>query len=294
MKIQITLTVAGGKRLIARAVASLPQMAQALQSGRVLLVGGTTVSAVSEELGHVPLWISGRIDPSGTRTAGQDTHDTIPHTLLITQGRSENADTKEKAVIGSLVSGDLIVSGANVLLASGEITSPANFLPTLSAFPGVAALALAAPKGGTRAEALRLADERDVPIVIACGLEKYLPGKIDVIAAAADRAGTSLAMGAAIKLLPLRGQIITELEALHLLFGVEATVIAGGGILGGEGSRVFSVSGPEENCRQVIAYARTLVKAVSSGAAPSFIPCRPPCRHCGRHVSCVYLKEVSS
>jgi hypothetical protein len=33
--------------------------------------------------------------------------------------------------------------------------------------------------------------------------------------------------------------------------------------------------------------------AVTSGAAPSFIPCQPPCRHCSRHVACIYLKGVS-
>ena len=48
---QFTLTVSEGKRIIAKAVAKMPPVKRALYGGRVLLKGGTTVSAVSEEIG---------------------------------------------------------------------------------------------------------------------------------------------------------------------------------------------------------------------------------------------------
>ncbi|MEW6723349.1 MAG: hypothetical protein AB1331_00295 [Bacillota bacterium] len=48
--IQVTITVPEGKRLIARAICRLPEVTQAYAAGRILLKGGTTVSAVSEEL----------------------------------------------------------------------------------------------------------------------------------------------------------------------------------------------------------------------------------------------------
>lgn len=68
-KVQLTLTGNEGKVLIAKAAAKLPQVQECLACARLLLAGGTTVSAFSEELGYGPLRISGRIDASGTRTA---------------------------------------------------------------------------------------------------------------------------------------------------------------------------------------------------------------------------------
>ena len=70
MKVQFTLTVAEGKRLIARGIASLPEVRKAMAEGLILLKGGTTVSALSEELCGMPLRISGRITPRGTVSAG--------------------------------------------------------------------------------------------------------------------------------------------------------------------------------------------------------------------------------
>jgi hypothetical protein len=50
MKGQVSLTVSESKRLIAKAVVSLPEVQEALEKGRILLKGGTTVSAICEEM----------------------------------------------------------------------------------------------------------------------------------------------------------------------------------------------------------------------------------------------------
>ena len=69
MRAQISLTVTGAKRIIAKAVASFPEVRKAGQSGKLVLKGGTTVSALSEELG---LWTAAshwdRITVLGTKT----------------------------------------------------------------------------------------------------------------------------------------------------------------------------------------------------------------------------------
>lgn len=283
LKGQITLTVAGGKKLIARSIILSPKVAWALKNGRILLIGGTTVSAVSEGLGFGSLWIAGRILPGGTRTAGPTKH-TSPHTLLITKGHPEEADTAVEDITAALGAGDLIITGANALFITDDADTPGYF-------PGVAALACAARDGGARGEALRLAGQRGVTTFIACGLEKLLPGDLETVLKVANRNETDLAMGAVIDLLPLQGRIITELEALGHLFEVKATTIAGGGILGGEGCRVFSIEGPETKVRQAFNYARTLVDATTSADEVSLISCCPPCRHCGRHKGCVYFHE---
>jgi hypothetical protein len=61
MKVQIALTVNESKRLIAKAVVSLPEIKNALEKGKILLKGGTTVSVIAEELVGIPLRICGRI-----------------------------------------------------------------------------------------------------------------------------------------------------------------------------------------------------------------------------------------
>ena len=45
------------------------------------------------------------------------------------------------------------------------------------------------------------------------------------------------------------GNIITEMEALTSLTSVEVTPIGGGGVDGGEGSKIFVIEGEEENVK---------------------------------------------
>lgn len=69
-KAQVTLTGNESKRLIAKAALTYPKIQSCMHDGnKLLLVGGTTVSALSEEMGFGPMRISGRIEASGTRTA---------------------------------------------------------------------------------------------------------------------------------------------------------------------------------------------------------------------------------
>lgn len=60
MRIQISLTVSESKRFIAKGIKHLPVVAKALQEGKVILKGGTTTSAISEEICNQPLRLSGR------------------------------------------------------------------------------------------------------------------------------------------------------------------------------------------------------------------------------------------
>jgi hypothetical protein len=69
MRIQITLTSPEGKRIIAKGIKAFPGVQKARKRGKILLKGGTTVSAVSEELCGKPMTISGMITPQGTLTS---------------------------------------------------------------------------------------------------------------------------------------------------------------------------------------------------------------------------------
>ena len=63
MRIQITLTSQEGKRVIARGIKADPLVRKVRRAGKIVLKGGTTVSAISEELCGKPMKISGMITP---------------------------------------------------------------------------------------------------------------------------------------------------------------------------------------------------------------------------------------
>jgi len=86
MRLQITLTVSEAKRIIAKGIAALPVVKAALETGSIFLKGGTTVSAVCEELTGKPMNILGRVSPRGTVTAGSNPGKF--HCVLIKMGKS--------------------------------------------------------------------------------------------------------------------------------------------------------------------------------------------------------------
>lgn len=81
ISVHMLLNSAESKAFLAKAAVQMPQVCKALTDTRVLLIGGTTVSALSEELGFCPLRISGRINASGCRTTLNIMES--PHNLLI-------------------------------------------------------------------------------------------------------------------------------------------------------------------------------------------------------------------
>lgn len=215
-KVQVTLTGNESKRLIAKAAVLHPEVRGRLDNGhKLLLAGGTTVSALAEELGFGPMRISGRIDAQGTRSAQSITQ--APHNLLIQKGRAINADKTIQAIVEELSSDDLIITGANAIDPSGR-----------------AALAFAALGGGSRGYALHSAYMQGIPMLVLSGLNKLIPD-LGVAMAYSGRSGVEYSMGAAIGLYNIFGPVVTEIKSFELLFNVQAVVIAGSGIGSGEG-----------------------------------------------------------
>ena len=276
-KIQVTLTGNESKRLIAAAAVQLPEVRDRLNQGkRVLLAGGTTVSAMSEALGYGPLRISGRIDRSGTRSALNVSK--APHNILIQNGQAVNADKNIQEIVETMDSSDLIVVGANAIDPMGR-----------------AALAFASLGGGSRGYALHSAYMQGIPMLVLCGLNKLIPDLGSALAHS-GRSGVEKSMGAAIGLYSIFAPIITEIKAFELLFGVQAVAIAGDGIGSGEGSRTFILIGEEENLNSAWKYVLTIKGSGLSGDKESLVICHGGCAGCARHVGCIYktaaVKEI--
>lgn len=237
------LTSAAGKRLIAKATAAHPALQAALQSGTVVIVAGTTNGYVAEEilrqLGQAEGFARQRFFRGITLppTARHPEEGKFPGDVVIVNGVWQKGETVFDAV-DELKEGDVIVKGANAVDLSRK----------------QAAVLIGHPKGGTIAAVLQAVIGRRVRLILPVGLEKRVPGDLDGLAARLNAPG---AQGP--RLLPVPGEILTEIEAITGLSGATAELAAGGGVSGAEGSVWLAVTGtPEQE-----AAAEKIIKSVS-------------------------------
>lgn len=269
VKIQITLTVPEAKRIIAKGIASKPEVKNALQHGNILLKGGTTVSALCEELTGHPLRIGGRITPKGTMNALHKKGGA--HCLLINKSEAKNVDETVEDVTSILKKDDVIIVGANALDVHGS-----------------AAMMAAAPLGSHPGKAISGFMSQGTKVIVAVGLEKLIVGNIRDAVMACGRESIDRSFGSAIGLIPIFGEVVTELEAIELLANVKATMIGAGGILGAEGATTSVVEGPDDEVKRVFQIVSEIKGARTSGTSESLIECEAGCPQCARHLACIY------
>jgi hypothetical protein len=273
MRAQIALSVSEAKRLIARAVVLRPEVKRAMEQARILLKGGTTVSAVSEELIGTPLRISGRISPRGT-VATRATESKHPHSVLIERGQARDIDDEIVEVVRELGADDVIVISGNALDIHGD-----------------AAMMAGSVAGGNPGVALSAMLTEGAKVIIPIGLEKLIPGRIADAVRAAGRKGVDRSYGMATGLVPLYGEVITEREAIQLLADVSCEVIGRGGIMGGEGATVMVVEGTAEEVDKVWRHAEAVKGTGVSGAEESLPECEGGNERCRLHLACIYRRR---
>jgi hypothetical protein len=122
MRIQITPTSPEGKRVIALGIKAHLLVQKVRKSGRIVLKGGTTVSAVSEELCGKPMKISGMITPRATLTSKFKHEIDLPHAFLLEKDRILPLDSAEdwEKESRQLTPEDLVITGANAFDAHGH------------------------------------------------------------------------------------------------------------------------------------------------------------------------------
>jgi hypothetical protein len=271
MRYSFVLTVAESKMLIGKGLACKSFVKQALINGKILLKGGTTVSAFSESIGGPPLSISGRVTPGGLRASAGDA-DMSFLWLMRRQGKTMPLSTPEEviAVSGEMRPGDLAVTGANLIDQNGH-----------------AAIMIGSPLGGGKSWVLNLLAAEGVRVVIAAGLEKLCPSVPDAVAVA-GRMTMDGSQGMAVGLLPITGgELFTELEAISTLAPVKAYVIGRGGVAGAEGGTTFLVEGEKSALNSLLAVIEQIKGAQTSGAPESLISCEAKGGHCRDHLGCV-------
>jgi hypothetical protein len=245
MSIAVALTVAQGKRLIAKGVVASPVFQKALQQARILIVKGTTNAYVVEE-------VTGQSIDKGTFARGL----TLPHgaprrqatgtplgDVLVDHGKVDLQASIDD-LVDSLVTGDLILKGANALNYS----------------KGLAGVLIGNPVSGTIGLALRKAVGSHVSLMVPISLEKETAG--DILETSAylmrpEHRGEGM--------IPVWSGIFTEIEALDVLCGVKARHIGSGGIAGAEGAVWLALDGNDEQ----LASANSLLRGIYAEPALS-------------------------
>ncbi|MGD8236949.1 MAG: hypothetical protein PVH68_00230 [Armatimonadota bacterium] len=253
---QCILTVAESKRLIARGVVAMPCVQRALKDGMIAVCTGSTNSYIVEELLGRPIdktqYLSGRTQPEGAGRAEKLPMGGMPDVVLRNGEPAEGLEAK--AAPGEMSAGDVIIKGANALDYRARL----------------AGVLIGHPEGGTVGATLGPAYGRKCHYLIPVGLEKELGGDMYEASEAIHAAVVANPEATLPSLWPLRGEIVTEIEALKALADVEVTPIGSGGIDGAEGSVRLLVCGEAE----AVERAKELVRDVQ-GEVPFIEAPRP-------------------
>jgi hypothetical protein len=247
--IQKAITPAAGKRLIGRAVSQRSDIAAVLEKGRLVILAGTTNGYVAEEIltriGQGEDFDRRRFFRGVTLPANRSTTETgripdesaFPGDVVVIDGKWLPKVTIYD-IVDDLKSGDIILKGANAVDVDR----------------GRAAIYIGDPRAGTIGVGLQTVVGRRVRLILPVGLEKRVNSDLDRLARLVNAPETK-----GPRLLPVPGEVFTELEAISLLTGAEAALVAGGGVSGAEGSIWLAVSGSKPQLER----AQTLLKEVS-------------------------------
>jgi len=230
-----TLTPAESKRLLARAVSRLEEVQTAKEAGKIFIGAGSTNAYVAEELFSVQFDKKGF--PCGLITGGVTCR--TPESRLDPLYFERGKEVKPPAgtplydfmrdFVTAMKPGDIFVKGANAVDQDGNI-----------------GILLAHDQAGTIGVALPLLAARGIRIVAPVGLEKLV---VSVAGASRSLPGiykSKYSLGHGVGYIAITNAlVITEIEALRVLTGVEVTHLGSGGIGGSEGAVVLLAGGSE-------------------------------------------------
>jgi hypothetical protein len=242
MRAVFTLIPAESRRLIAKAVARMDEVRAAMENAYVVINGGTTNGYVVQEL----LGMSG-LEPQ-KYTAGTNSHRLLcvtdadrrtPFPIVLHKGQVVGKSLPE--VLKDFHRDTVLIKGANAVDPEGNV--------------GVIAAGF---DGGTMGATLGTVVSQGLRYVVPVGLEKLVPSVRE--AAAWTGAKTfDYSMGAEFGIFPVpNALVVTEIQALRILAGVEARHVASGGVGESAGAVVLVVQGPEEGVRTAIAQVESI------------------------------------
>ncbi len=245
----VVLNPAESKRLLARTVASLPEVQHAYRNGRLLVSTCSSSAFVLEALTGEKLephsYCIGMVADGMLTTSAKEDREAA---RFLVKGERVTMDVLK--FLDSFEAGDAVVKGGNAVDPEGN----AGVLASNS-------------QGGTIGALLSFIAVRGLPIIMPIGLEKLIPSVIDA-ANGWGQLTLDRSMGEKAWLVPVTcGLVVTEIEALGILAGVDVRHIASGGIGGSEGAVVLLLEGYERELDK----AWEIIESVK-GEAPIAVP----------------------
>ncbi|MBS7620026.1 hypothetical protein KEJ21_05210 [Candidatus Bathyarchaeota archaeon] len=207
----------------------------ALKNGIIIIATSTTTSYVVEEL------LGKKIENKGMFTAGVVTAKGCCTTdpkgrylhHVIEKGKVTEMQTNElPKILPRMGPTDIFIKGANAIDPLGQ-----------------AAIYLGGAGGGTIGTAWGYITSLGIKTIIAVGLEKLVPFDLSDIAPRMGVKTVDKSLGMAVGMMIVKGEIVTEVEAINMLTGATAMPMGGGGIDGGEGSKAFLLEGDEDEIK---------------------------------------------
>ncbi|MHA1684348.1 MAG: hypothetical protein ACTSUE_25655 [Promethearchaeota archaeon] len=234
MNLQFATTPSESKRLISKAVIEI--LKDRIETGmKILVTRGSTNSYVIDEL-YTYLGAD-RPEPQKNYIIGQilegadglsaNSRDTMAPEILIDNMEIKELKTRQESLdaVRSMGLGDAVLKGANAL-----------------DYNGVAGVLLGNQEwGGTIGTIYPVIKARGIDLFIPVGLEKLISADVGMVSEIAGAAHCTFSRGMPCGLFPVSGIVITELDALQVLFDVEVLHIASGGLMDAQGSVVLLV-----------------------------------------------------
>lgn len=239
---QVVLSPWESKRLIAKGIANLDIVKGAMEEGIIAIARGSTSGMIVEELLNGKFsrenYIAGCVRPR--RLCLSLTKDTLPEVAFV-KGKMREIPTKE--VVRQMKAGDIFIKSANALD------------PNFNAGVFVGSL-----DGGTVGGVIGPIYAKGITLIIPVGLEKTIPVRVDEASKACGITRVDYSAGQPVGLFPLKGKVITEIQAIGSFRDVDVVPIGAGGIDGAEGSVVLNISGAKEEVEKVLEIVREVLE----------------------------------
>ena len=269
MKAAFTLIPSESRRLIAKAVVQMKEIKIAKEKAYIILCGGTTNGFIAQELLGMR-----ELEPQKF-TAGTNTHrllcvtdadKRIPFPIILHKGERSSKTLPE--ALQDFHIETVLIKGANAIDPEGNV--------------GVITSGF---DGGTIAATIGTVTSQGLKYIFAVGLEK-LVSSVKEAAAWAGAKTLDYTIGADFGMYCIpNGIVVTEVEALKILAGVEAKHIASGGVGESAGSVVLVIKGEEANVRKAISIVESIKgEPPLKGFKGTCEICRYACKFVGKRV----------
>ncbi len=263
MRALFVLTPAESKRLIGKGVAEMKEIKNALRNGKLhIQLGSTNVYVAEEILGKEKFneLFDRNKYLSGVLTKGvtcQTLVEEKPISLFIDRGEIQPPTPTMAEMLVQFDKNSVFVKGANALDREGNV----------AAFVGH-------PEGGAVGWAIGMLLAQGIQIISPVGLEKMVPS----VKQSVELCGIQkldYCSGMKLGMIPLTGaRVITEIEALKILTGVDGFHVASGGHGGSEGSVSLIAEGDSAALEKAI----SLIESIKG--EPPLMPRKAICETC--------------